>query len=177
MNGTVLAAGLLVLTVLPWTVRRRPPGQVSPPQVSEVVVDPALVIALLGAAMAAGAPVPRAVRVVGAALGSVLGHHLVRAGARLELGASWDEAWQGAPAGVQVVAAGLRDAWEVGAAPGALLQVAADQHRDRRRAAAHEAAGALGARLVLPLGLCSLPAFVLLGLVPVVLSLAGSLLG
>jgi len=32
-------------------------------------------------------------------------------------------------------------------------------------------------RLVLPLGLCLLPAFVLLGIVPFVLSLGGRLLG
>ncbi|MBU4336770.1 MAG: type II secretion system F family protein [Actinobacteria bacterium] len=177
MSGLVLAAGLIALAVLPWTVRRRPWKQAPPPEPVPSVADPALVIALLGAATAAGAPVPRAVRVVGAALGGVLGHQLVRAGARLELGASWDEAWSGAPAGVEIVAAGLRDAWEAGAAPGALLQVAADQHRGRRRAAAREAAGALGSRLVLPLGLCYLPSFVLLGLVPVVLSLAGPMLG
>lgn len=35
----------------------------------------------------------------------------------------------------------------------------------------------LGVRLVLPLGLCLLPAFVLLGIVPFVLSLGGRLLG
>jgi pilus assembly protein TadC len=39
------------------------------------------------------------------------------------------------------------------------------------------AAGALGVQLVLPLGLCFLPAFVLLGLVPMILSLAGNLMG
>ncbi|MBU4215330.1 MAG: type II secretion system F family protein [Actinobacteria bacterium] len=176
MNGTVLAAVLIALAILPWTVRRRPSVEPPPPHVVQVVVDPALVLTLLAAAMAAGAPVPRAVRVVGGALGGVLGHQLVRAGARLELGATWDEAWSGVPAGVEIVAAGLRDAWEAGAAPGLLLQVAADQHRGRRRAAAREAAGALGSRLVLPLGLCYLPSFVLLGLVPVVLSLAGPVL-
>ena len=39
------------------------------------------------------------------------------------------------------------------------------------------AAARLGVRLVLPLGLCLLPAFVLLGIVPFVLSLGGRLLG
>jgi len=45
------------------------------------------------------------------------------------------------------------------------------------RSAAREAAGRLGVRLVLPLGLCFLPAFILIGLVPVILSLAAGLLG
>jgi hypothetical protein len=35
----------------------------------------------------------------------------------------------------------------------------------------------LSALLVLPLGLCTLPAFLLLGVVPVVLTLAGEVLG
>ncbi|WP_418606028.1 hypothetical protein [Georgenia sp. SUBG003] len=42
---------------------------------------------------------------------------------------------------------------------------------------AQEAAARLGVRLVLPLGLCFLPAFVLLGLVPVVLAAGGAVLG
>ena len=37
-------------------------------------------------------------------------------------------------------------------------------------AAAREAAAALGSKLVLPLGLCFLPAFVVLGIVPTVIA-------
>lgn len=168
---------LLGSVVLPWAWRRRPVVVTAEPRGPAVEVDPALVIALVAAAMSAGAPVPLALRVVGASLDGALGGDLVRAGSRLALGAAWDEAWDGTSAPLTPVAGGLRDAWEVGAAPKTLLQIAADQHRARRRAAVQEAAGALGARLVLPLGLCLLPAFVLLGLVPVVLSLAGELLG
>ena len=40
-----------------------------------------------------------------------------------------------------------------------------------------EAAGRLGVRLVLPLGLCHLPAFILIGVVPVLLSTGVALLG
>jgi hypothetical protein len=114
--------------------------------------------------------------VVGAAVGGAQGERLSRVGTLLALASSWDEAWAPMPsdAGLRLA---LRGAWESGAAPGPALQVAANQARRRRRAAARTAAATLGTRLVLPLGLCFLPAFVLLGLVPVVLSLAGTLGG
>ena len=52
-----------------------------------------------------------------------------------------------------------------------LSELAADL-RARRRAAATEAARSVGVRAVAPLGLCFLPAFVLLGVVPTVVGLA-----
>jgi hypothetical protein len=57
----------------------------------------------------------------------------------------------------------------------AVARLAADARaaaRERDRRAARQA----GVRAVLPLGLCFLPAFVLLGVVPVVVGLAGPLL-
>src|SRR5659263_742093 len=66
----------------------------------------------------------------------------------------------------------LEAAWVQGAAPGPALRARAGVIRRDRRRSAREAAGRLGVHLVLPLGLCLLPAFVLLGLVPVLVSLA-----
>ena len=48
--------------------------------------------------------------------------------------------------------------------------------RAEGRSAAEQAARRVGVLAVAPLGLCFLPAFVLLGVVPVVLGLAGPLL-
>jgi hypothetical protein len=93
------------------------------------------------------------------------------------LGAPWDVAWTGASAGARAVAASLEPAWTAGASPVPLLRTAADRLRSRRRAETRAAAGRLGVQLVLPLGLCYLPAFVLVGLVPVLVSLASGLLG
>lgn len=61
-------------------------------------------------------------------------------------------------------------------ASGLLAETAADVRRRRHRQA-QAAAARLGVRMVLPLGLCSLPAFVAWAVLPVVLSLAGQLLG
>lgn len=59
----------------------------------------------------------------------------------------------------------------VAAAP--LLVAAAADSRRREAAASRVAAAQLGVRVVLPTGLCLLPAFVLLSVVPLVLALLG----
>ncbi|HEX3003801.1 MAG TPA: type II secretion system F family protein [Angustibacter sp.] len=63
-----------------------------------------------------------------------------------------------------------------GASAAELMRRAAADERAARRAAVAVAAGRLGVRLVIPLGLVVLPAFVLLGVVPVVIGLAQPLL-
>jgi hypothetical protein len=139
-------------------------------------VDVVLVLDLLDVAVSSGAALPRAVEAVGQAVGGPDGATLTAAARALVLGAGWTGAWSAAPRHLEPVVACLADSWASGAAPGPRLRAAADEVNRARRRAAREAAGRLGVRLVLPLGLCLLPAFVLLGLVPVVLSLAGGLL-
>jgi len=175
-------AVVVVLAVLgatsPWwssrrPVRRaRPDRQVTRPQVP---LDVVLLLDLVDVALTTGASVPRALSAVGAAVGGDAGDSLARAGASLLLGASWRSAW----AGTQVadVADVLEASWSTGSAPGPALRGRADQLRRERRVRARTAAGRLGVQLVLPLGLCFLPAFVLLGLVPMLLSLATGLFG
>lgn len=70
----------------------------------------------------------------------------------------------------------FRLAERTGASAAELLRRAADDERSRRRAAVAVAASRLGVRLVVPLGLTILPAFVLLGVAPVVIGLAQQLL-
>ncbi len=59
----------------------------------------------------------------------------------------------------------------------ALLRAAAEDVRDDAAAAGLAAAERLGVRLVLPLGVCVLPAFVLVGVVPVVVGVLSSTVG
>ncbi|MDR1633975.1 MAG: hypothetical protein LBS27_03430 [Bifidobacteriaceae bacterium] len=76
----------------------------------------------------------------------------------------------------QALRRALRPAWESGAEAGPLLEGARARaaRADRRRLA--QGAARLGVHLMAPLGLCYLPAFVALGLAPVVISFAGVLL-
>ena len=63
-----------------------------------------------------------------------------------------------------------------GASPVALLEATARSLRAGRRARDEEAAERLAVRLVLPLGACHLPAFVILGIAPVVASVGMGML-
>ncbi|MFF3066214.1 type II secretion system F family protein [Oerskovia sp. NPDC057915] len=140
-------------------------------------VEIGVLLELLGAAVRAGTSVPRALEAVGQVIGGPDGAALHRAGAAVVLGAGWAEAWAGAPPRLAVVQAALGLAWEQGAAPGEALRAAGEQLRSDQQAAARQAAARLAVHLVLPLGVCFLPAFVLVGLLPVLLSLGGGVLG
>ncbi len=186
------ALALLLLAVLPWVVptatarprsvlsahaRPRAPARRGVSVTAEPEVDVAVLLDLAAAALAAGAAVPGALVSLGEAVGGAQGPALRRAGSALLLGAPWSEAWSAVPAGLRAVGEALEPAWVDGVPAGPLLTRAADHVRADRDRAAHEAAARLGVRLVLPLGLCLLPAFVLLGLVPVLLSTGGDLFG
>lgn len=64
-----------------------------------------------------------------------------------------------------------------GAPLGALARAEAADERSRARSAAREAAERLGVRLMVPLGVCVLPSFMLLGVVPMIVGIVSSTAG
>ncbi|GAA1651369.1 hypothetical protein GCM10009790_35540 [Georgenia ruanii] len=198
---TPLLVVLALLAALPWAlparVRRAASVRRPATRAAPRAVDVTVLLDLTDAALAAGASIPRALQAVGRAVdppgaagaargragrGTAAGPHPVgpalrQAGAALVLGAPWAEAWQAAPGWLAPLADALEPAWVDGAAPSPLLRRAAEAVRADRQRQAQEAAARLGVRLVLPLGLCFLPAFVLLGIVPVVVAAGGGFLG
>nr|WP_300337092.1 hypothetical protein [Actinomyces sp.] len=142
-------------------------------------VDEALVLDLAAAALSCGSSVPGTLEALAQALDEPACGVVARA---LLLGAGWQEAWRAAQdedwcARRQDLEACLRPGWEDGASPVPLLAATAASLRSGRGARDQEAAERLAVRLVVPLGLCHLPAFVALGIVPVVASLGLDLLG
>lgn len=158
----------------------RPPRVLTPGDhgdaAGDATAEPALVLDLTAAALAAGAPPQTAMTVVGQAVGGPLGQALGDVAARLALGSSEALAWAAAPAELAPLRRTLDLASTTGAPAAALLQDAAGDLRRRRHREAEAEAARLGVRMVLPLGLCALPAFVLWAVVPVVLSLATRML-
>jgi pilus assembly protein TadC len=166
----VIAAGLW------WTAGRR-----SAPEHTEraaVGTDLPIAVDLLAAALRAGAPPARAAEVVGAALGGPLGRRLIRVGTALRLGTRPDEAWvplAGIAGADRLRQAATRSAHSGAALTGALARLA-DDLRAARATRAEAGAQRLGVLVVLPLGLCFLPAFLLTGVVPVVAAVLGDVL-
>lgn len=133
---------------------------------------------LLASALKAGAPVDRAAFAVADALSGPLGERLERTARSLRLGAEPAEAWpylSDVAGGARLVSAAVRSSASGGALAGALTRLADDLRADRS-VAVEAAARRAGVLIVLPLGLCFLPAFVLAGLVPVLVAVLGDVL-
>lgn len=131
---------------------------------------------LLVAALEAGSPPVRAVEAVGSAVGGPLGRKLVAAGQAAQLGdptSGWRLLVDDPP--VRPLGRALVASVSRGTSPVPVLERVAVDARDAARWAGEARARSLGAKAAAPLGLCFLPAFVLVGIVPIVAT-SGALL-
>jgi pilus assembly protein TadC len=115
--------------------------------------------------------------VVGEALRGPVGLRLTQVATELRHGSPADEAWRHVadlPGGDRLARVASRSAERGTALTRALDRQAADL-RAARAAAAEASARRAGVLVVVPLGLCFLPAFLLTGVVPVVLALLDDL--
>ena len=146
---------------------------------------------LLAACLAGGAALPASVGAVAEAVGGPCGERLARVAAELLLGCPPVDAWHalagppgwpggrpvgGVGGGVDGVAAALARAHDGGVPAAGAVRAVARTLRADQRSRSEQAVRRAGVLVVAPLGLCFLPAFVLLGVVPVVVGLAGPLL-
>jgi Flp pilus assembly protein TadB len=133
---------------------------------------------LLAATLASGAPVSRALQAVADAVGDPLGPVFAQVGRSVGLGAPPAEAWAplAAVPGAEPLSRAAARAAESGAAlAGACGRLAAEL-RAGRAASTEATARRAEVLVVLPLGCCFLPAFVLVGIVPVVLGVLDGVL-
>lgn len=132
-------------------------------------VDAAMLLDLTAALLRAGvgieAAVDRLARTVPGAGPLAAVHRAITAGA------SWELAWSGQSAQLAELGVQLSFAHATGAPTAELLHVSARQLRTRRRHESQRRAEELGVKMVLPLGICFLPAFILLGVIPVIIGL------
>jgi len=194
---TALAAAVLValgVVLLPGRPRPpRAPAAGSARGAQPPLPDAPLVLDLVAAVVEAGAPPPAAVDAVARVLreaGSPVADQVARLGLSRP-GLPAQPSTPGSRGGeghldrcAEHAVASLRGplerclqlAEQTGAPVAVLLRSSADELRRRRRRAAALAAARLGVRVVAPLGLCTLPAFAALAVVPVLVSLGRDLL-
>lgn len=180
----VLLVLALPIFLLPWLLarlrhRNRVLGLVraKSPKIPQAIQPEATVIVeLLVASLKTGVGIPRALAATGQSLDNDLGAKLNAVGTALLLGASWDQAWQLSPTQLRFLARTLRPAWEHGAPPSSALEATRTRMRRQNTERTELAAQRLTVHLVLPLGLCYLPSFILLGVIPILFSLGGALL-
>lgn len=129
-------------------------------------LDPAIACDLAQAALEAGGSIPQVLEAIGE---SAEDPTLLAAGRGLRIGLKWSRAWEERPN--DPLALALEPAWTDGAMPDELLRRSARAIRVGRIADARAKAEALGVELAIPLGALLLPAFLALGLGPVMLHL------
>lgn len=174
------AAGVAVGGVAAFAVHRRrsrarPPAGVDPKEAERQLPFAA---DLLAACLAAGAGPVEAAEVVGESLGGPVGERLARAGAELRLGGEPGAAWGrlAEMPGARTLADCLERAARTGAPaaePVSRLATALREDRTRQAGARAQRAAVL---VTAPVGLCFLPAFLAIGVAPVVIGMASGLL-
>jgi pilus assembly protein TadC len=134
---------------------------------------------LMAACLAAGAPPGAAAEAVGRCLGGPWGAALIRTGAELRLGAEPGECWErfGRLPGAREMGRCLARASLTGSAPAAQMSRLAADYRAAQTRSALARARKAGVLATAPLGVCFLPAFLLVGVAPVVMGLAGAVMG
>ena len=199
MIRLVAFIGVALLLAGRWTGPRaglrseRSLGAKDIPSPSSPVLSTPVRLELMASMLDAGLPLPAALR----ELGAVEEHpRLSQVGERLGWGLEWEEAWKaptppcsGAPrsflrvgqrsapeeTSVVELQEALHFAARTGAPAAQMLRAQSARIRRRHHREAEARAAALGVRLMLPLGLCSLPAFICLGVVPVLIGLVPTL--
>ncbi|CAM5276158.1 type II secretion system F family protein [Streptomyces fumanus] len=175
LAGLAVAAGLRH-----WQRRRAPAGTAAgDAEAAEAARQLPLAADLLAACIAAGAGPVVAARAVGDALVGPVGDALARGAAEVRLGGEPEGAWRHLAAlpGASPLARLLERAGVSGLpAAGPVARLAAQARAEWARtttARARRAAVMVSA----PVGLCFLPAFIAVGILPVVIGLAGGVLG
>lgn len=182
-TGTALAAmvvidgvmGLLVGAAIAFVVHRnarQAMGEADRAVAARRALELPIAVEVLASCLAIGASQEQALRAVAGGLGGSLAADFSRVSGALSVGADVAEAWALVPsADLRTLASVLSRAHVTGAPVAPQLWSLADQHRQLARVVAMDAARTLGVRSTGPLGLCFLPAFVLIAVVPLVLSL------
>lgn len=175
--GGAAGAALAVGVALGGERALRTRGDAGQARRTELVRDLPGACDLLAVCLGAGLPVAGALAAVGEATPSPLGDELRAVSALYRMGAEPRRAWAGAPAELAGLGRVLVRAGESGSTVAPALRSLGADSRAAARAATEAALRRAGVWVLAPLGLCFLPAFLCLGVVPLVLGIAGDVFG
>jgi pilus assembly protein TadC len=145
---------------------------------SQLVADLPAALDLLSACVVAGMPLRTATAAVAAAVGGVLGDRLGTVVSHAAAGFGDGDAWAalGSDEVIGPVARDLARAADAGTSVAGMLARHAESARAAAQAAAIARAKAVGVRTIVPVSVCYLPAFFLVGVVPVIAGILTTLL-
>lgn len=170
-----VGAGGVALVTTGLVLGRLEPGSLRARREALVRQAP-LAVDLVAACLASGAGLEPSVLAAAHALGPPVADELHPVLAALRLGAEPEQAWAGVDASLAELGRAAVRSSRTGAPLADLLPRAAEQARSAHRARSESRVRTASVRLTAPLGAAFLPAFVLLGVVPVVAAWLGVLL-
>ena len=177
LGGSLAPVAAVAAAVGTWViVGRAEPADVRRRRI-EVRRDLPHLVDLFAATLRSGAAPADGAAVVAAALPGAAADRLAGVAARLGLGLDPVQVWSGLAADPELGRLGraLARAQASGAPVVPAVERLADDLARAGRAETEDRARAVGVKAALPLGLCLLPAFVLIGIVPLVVALLAAL--
>lgn len=179
-----VVATLVALAVMAWPTRAEPLYSAAAhagPSGGEVPPTPVDALAgtvhLLAMAMRSGSGVIEALEAVGSRQPDAAGAHLLTVASAMRWGVPDAQAWAAVPDAWAPVARAFTLAGRAGVPPAGLLLRVADDLREAEKARLEAATAKLGVRVVIPLGVAFLPAFVMTTVVPIVVALTTDVVG
>lgn len=179
--GWVVVGGVLGLTLglagaaVSWRVLERLESPATVRRRRELERDLPVAVHLLGACLAAGSATGTALASVAASMPGAVGEELALLQRRLHWGIDPISVWRTVDGPLEPLGRSMARAHESGASVQAAVLRLAEDLRNETRARADARARSVEVRAAGPLGLCFLPAFVLLGVVPMAAGLISSL--
>lgn len=173
-----LAAGVVTAGLAWWWLGTVEPAELRRAR-ARAAHDLPTLVGLLAAGLRAGAAAPASLRLACQALPGPAADRLAPLAQRLALGADESEVWRAVSDDEALAPLGrtLSRAHETGAPVLESVDRLADELDAELRASAETRARTVGVKAALPLGLCLLPAFLLLGIVPLAAGLLGQVTG
>lgn len=167
----------LVVAVVGWQVLERAESPAAKRRREILLAEQPVAVQLLAECLRAGAAVGPALRSVADAMPGPCGDAFATLERRLVLGTDPGQVWAELASHLELAPLGrtLGRAHETGASIADAIDALAADLRARARSAVEERAKSVDVRASAPLGACFLPAFVVLGVVPLVASLFASM--
>ncbi|WP_345566345.1 type II secretion system F family protein [Nonomuraea rosea] len=179
VGGTAgIITGLLAAPTIATFLHKRQQPQQARQDRQRITTDLPFAADLMTACLRAGRPVSAATEVAASAIGGPLGQRLGWVSSQLRLGADPETTWAGLARDPTMgrLSRAMSRAAQSGAPVADVLTRLADDAREALRAESVASARRVGVMAVAPLGLCFLPAFVLLGIIPVIAGLASTII-
>lgn len=176
-GGPVGVPAAAVSGVVVWWVLGRAEDPAVVRRREQLLEDLPVGVDLLAACLDAGGSPEGSLLVVADALGGPVGEELARIHHRLDMGVDPAQVWRGVAEHPQLGPLGraVGRAHESGASVSRAVQQLGVELRERARAEVETRARSIEVKTAAPLGLCLLPAFVVLGVVPLVAGVFGSM--